>query len=371
MKIHRGVQIILIAAIMSFLSGCHVGRYITWNTADIKDHLRFPAYNIPPSPSPYHFSVADSQLAPSIPDTMKDASRYSSFDELLEKNHTLSFIVIRNDSILYEKYFNGAGAETRMTGFSVAKSFVSALAGIAAGEGYFSTAQPVTDFLSGFRHKGFDKVTINNLLNMRSGIRFSETYYNPFGHAARFYYGRNLERYAYGLRVAKEPGTKYHYNSANPLILAMIIEKTTGKKFTDYFGEKLWSRIGTEYEASWNYDSRKHGMVKAFCCINASSRDFARFGRLYLNGGNWEGEQVIPADWVDHSMRIHNDSRDSEDYPYTYYWRVLENGRVFAKGILGQYIFLDPDKKIIIVRFGSKRGHVHWSKLIEAVADQY
>ena len=356
---------------MIFLSGCHVGRYIIWNKADINDHLRFPAYTIPASPDAFYFHENTGMRPPVIPDTIKHTQKYESFDDLLVKNHTTSFMVIRNDSILYERYFNGAGPDTTVTSFSIAKAFVSAITGIAVGEGYFNVQQPVTDFLSDFRHPGFDKVTIQNLLNMRSGIRFSETYYNPFGHAAKFYYGLNLRKYAYGLKVTKTPGTVYHYNSANPLILAMIIEKVTGLKFTDYFAEKLWQKIGTEHDAAWSYDSEKHGMVKAFCCINATTRDFAKFGRLYLNGGKWEGEQVIPASWVDYSMQIHNDSRDSEDYPYTYYWRVLENGRVFAKGILGQYIFLDPEKNIIILRFGSKRGDIHWSKLIEAVADQY
>ena len=167
------------------------------------------------------------------------------------------------------------------------------------------------------------------------------------------------------------PGEKYYYNSANPLILAMIIEETTGKKFTEYFEEKIWSRFGAEYDASWNYDSEEHGMAKAFCCINASARDFARFGSLYLNKGKANEQTIIPSDWVDHTLNIHNDSRDLEDYPYTYYWRVLENGQAFAKGILGQYIFLDPSKNLVIVRFGSKQGGVSWSKLGSELAKQF
>jgi CubicO group peptidase (beta-lactamase class C family) len=124
-------------------------------------------------------------------------------------------------------------------------------------------------------------------------------------------------------------------------------------------------------EATWNYDSEEHGMVKAFCCLNATARDFAKFGRLYLNHGKWEGKQVVPEDWVKYSMGIHNDSKDLEGYPYTYFWRVLDNGCVFAKGILGQYIFLDPSKDLIILRFGTKRGKVHWSAFIEETASRY
>ena len=357
---------------MTFLSGCHVGRYVSLNTADTKDHKRFPYYTINNSAPVFNFIDAQTELAPEKNDNFDPKSKYEDFDQLLEDNHTSSFIVIRNDSILYERYFNGANPSTIMPSFSIAKAFVSATTGAAVDDGYIKNIdQVVTDFITGFKHPGFEKMTIENLLNMRSGIKFSETYYNPFGHAAKFYYGKNLQKYVYKLKVNKTPGSEYHYNSANPLVLAMIIEKATGKKFTEYFEEKIWSKIGTEYPATWNYDSEKHGMVKAFCCINAVPRDFAKLGRLYLNKGNWEGEQVISEDWIAHSMHIYNDSRDSEDYPYTYFWRVLDNGTVFAKGILGQYIFLDPSKNLIIVRFGKKRGNIHWSALIEEVASQY
>jgi len=357
---------------MSFLSGCHVGRYFSLNTADTKDHQRFPYYTINNSSPVFNFSQAEKELVPDIPKDHDPKAKYSDFDQLLEENKTSAFIVIRNDSILYERYFMGVHADTIMPSFSIAKAFVSATTGVAVKEGLIKDVnQPVTDFLQGFKHDGFDKVSIQNLLNMRSGIKFSETYYNPFGHAAKFYYGKNLEKYVYKLKFNETPGTVYYYNSANPLILAMIIEKTSGMRFTEYFEEKIWSKIGAEYPATWNFDSEKHGMVKAFCCINAAPRDFAKFARLYLNKGRLNDEQIIPEEWVTNSFEINNDSRDSEDYPYTYFWRVLDNGTVFAKGILGQYIFLDPSKNLIIVRFGKNRGDLHWSKLIEEVSAQY
>ncbi len=356
---------------MTFLSGCHVGRNVFWNTADTKDQERFPAYTIENSPPVFNF-IESEELIPSIPDGLDEKGKYEGFDQFLEDNHTLGFMVIRNDSILYERYFNGAERSSRLTGFSVAKTFVSALTGIAIEEGYIkSVDDPITDYLSGFKHDGFDQVSIKNLLNMRSGIKFSESYYNPFGHAAKFYYGKDLQKYVFKLKVNKTPGTEYYYNSANTLILAMIIEKLTGKKFTEYFSEKIWQPLGMEHTATWSVDSDEHGMVKAFCCLNANAVDFAKFGRLYLNHGNWNGTQVIPREWVDYSMGIHNDSHDLEGYPYTYYWRVLDNGCVFAKGILGQYIYLDPAKDIIILRFGTKRGKIHWSALIEEISTQY
>lgn len=363
--------IILTMAALSLLSGCHVGRYFTRTTADTKDQARFPAYTINNAAPAFSFLEAENQQIPKIPKEISK-KKYTNFNELAEDNGTFAFLVIRNDSLLYESYFNDASRSDRMAGFSIAKTFVSAVTGVAIDDGLIqSVDQPVTDFLTGFKHPGFENVTLKNLLNMRSGIKFNETYYNPFSDAAKFYYGNNLEKYVYKLKVNKPPGIEYYYNSANTLILAMVIEKVTGKKFTEYFQEKIWSKIGMEYPATWNYDSEKHGMVKAFCCLNASAIDFAKFGRLYLNNGSYNGEQILPEAWVDYSMKIHNESKDSEDYPYTYFWRVLENGAVFAKGILGQYIYLDPSKNLIIVRFGKKRGKVHWSALIEEIAKQY
>jgi CubicO group peptidase (beta-lactamase class C family) len=368
----RRYQLILILAVMSFLSGCHAGRFLFWNTADTKDQFRFPAYTVENAGPVYNFKESNREIPPVLTESIKKEHKYDEFDEFLEAKHTLAFIVIKNDTILYERYLNGVKKESQLTGFSIAKAFVSALTGMAIEEGYIkSLDDPVTNYLDGFKNKGFDKVTIRNLLNMRSGIKFSETYYNPFGHAAKFYYGRNLEKYVYKLKVTRQPGTEYYYNSANTLILAMIIEKTTGKKFTEYFSEKIWQPLGMEEKATWSYDSEKHGMVKAFCCLNGVARDFAKFGQLYLNHGMWNGKQLLAPEWIEHSMGIHNDSKDLEGYPYTFFWRVLDNGCMFAKGILGQYIFLDPSKDLIIVRFGNKRGNVHWSALIDEIAGQY
>ena len=167
---------------MTFLSGCHVGRYFTLTTADTKDHQRFPYYTINNSAPVFNFIEPQAHQMPDKPDQFDPKKKYEDLDDLLGSNHTSSFIVIRNDSILYERYFNGAGPSTIMPSFSIAKAFVSAV-----DDGYIKDVnQPVTDFLTEFKHPGFEKVTIENLLNMRSGIKFSETYYNPFGHAAKF-----------------------------------------------------------------------------------------------------------------------------------------------------------------------------------------
>jgi len=364
--------IVLTMAILTLFSSCHVGRYFYRNVADTGDHKRFPAYTVKCAPPVFNFAKASDEQPPILPEAYNAKGKYTDFTDFLEEHKNLSFLLIRKDSILYERYFDGYDRVSITPGFSLAKIFVSALIGIAVQEGYIqSVDQTVSDFLPEMKDPGFKNVTIENLLNMRAGIKFSETYFNPFGHAAKFYYGNNLSKYVYNLKVNKTPGAEYHYCSANTEILAMIIERTTGKSFTAYFEEKIWSRLGMEFDATWNYDSEKHGMVKAFCCLNACPEDFAKFGRLYLNNGNWEGKQIVPEAWVKHSMSIHNDSRDSQNYPYSYFWRVLESGSVFGKGILGQYIYLNTARNLIIVKFGKKDAGINWPELFEEIAKQY
>ena len=115
-----------------------------------------------------------------------------------------------------------------------------------------------------------------------------------------------------------------------------------------------------EADATWNMDSRKHGQTKAFCCINAHPLDFAKFGSMYLHMGKWNGKQIIPESWIRESIRITNDSRDSQGYPYHYQWRILEDGSYFAKGVLGQYIYIVPAKNLVILRFGKDTAKIDW-----------
>jgi CubicO group peptidase (beta-lactamase class C family) len=206
---------------------------------------------------------------------------------------------------------------------------------------------------------------------MRSGIEFRENYVNPVSHVAKYYYGRNLLKYTYNLKIKDPPGEKYDYASCNSQILALILEKTTGMSLPKYLEEKLWSKMGTAYDASWNLDSKKHRTVKAFCCLNARLHDFAKFGRLYLNQGRWNGTQLIPKNWIAESLEIRNDSRDDDGFPYTYFWRVLDNGSFFAKGIKGQYIYIHPAKELIILRFGHSYDDVDWVSLFDHIGSQF
>ncbi len=237
-------------------------------------------------------------------------------------------------------------------------------------EGYiYSASQSITFFLKELPPK-FDPVTIEDLLNMRSGIDYDEGYTNPFADMPKFYYGTDLLSYIKKLKVKGPPDQEYDYISVNTILLGLIVERATNTRLNVYLQEKIWKPLGMESDASWSVDSYEHKVFKANCCINAVARDYVRFGLLYLNRGKWNGEQIVPAKWVDRSLSIINDSRDSQGYPYTYQWRVLQNGAFFAKGILGQYIIVIPDRDLVFVRLGKKVAATDWMELCLQLSEQ-
>jgi CubicO group peptidase (beta-lactamase class C family) len=353
------------------LCSCHVARYFTWNFADVKDQHRFASIPVQTGETTFNFTDAGQNIPLIVPPKYDPDREREDLAEFLSDNKTLAFLVIRRDTLLYEKYFDGYDDSSSFTSFSISKAFVSALTGIAIAEGYIKDVhQPVTDFIPELTRPGFEKITLEHLLNMRSGIRFGEGYMNPFGEMARYYYGRDLSRYITKLKIRQEPDVAYDYISANTLLLGLAVERATGRKLNTYLEEKLWKPLGMEHSAAWNVDSRKHGTIKMFCCLNAIARDFARFGRLYLRNGNWEGVQVVPEAWVTASTRVMNDSQDSQGYPYTYCWRVVNDHVFFAKGILGQYLYIDREKELVMVRLGKKYAGIDWADFCQALSGQ-
>lgn len=340
------------------LTSCQVGRYVFYNFADINDHKKFPKRNLKESKEPFMFhQVENSPFKGEF--TYKEKN--IKLDDFLAKNKTVSFLVIRNDSILYENYFKGYDKNDVVPSFSMAKSITSALIGCAIEDGkIISVDDPIVIYLPELKNRGFDNVKIYHLLQMTSGLDFNESYHNPFGDAAEFYYGTNLRKSIAKMKTKSEPGIKFEYQSGNTQLLGLILERSLkDQTVTEYLQEKIWTPLGMETPASWSIDRRINGLEKTFCCINATARDFAKFGRLYLNKGYWNGSPVIPYNWVVNSTQPDKDNV-SPDY-YQYQWWFPNPGKDFlAQGILGQFIYVNPSKNLIIVRQGSDYGNVSW-----------
>ncbi|OIP02448.1 MAG: hypothetical protein AUJ97_05900 [Bacteroidetes bacterium CG2_30_32_10] len=347
-------------------SSCHVARFFYYNAADMNDYKKFPSKEIKTSTTVYKFAESPNLKNINIPQEITSL-KFTDFNDFLVKSKTLSLLVIKNDTIYYEKYLSDKTEESIFTSFSVSKSFVSALIGIAIGEGYIKNVnEPITNYIDYFTDKRFNNITIEHLLNMKSGIYFNENYFNPFGDIAKYYYGTNLKKYLKKLTIKEKPGVNYDYLSVNTLLLSQILEKATGKKTSDYLQEKIWKPLGMEWDASWSVDSKKNQTIKAFCGLNSHTRDYAKFGRLYLNNGNWNGKQIIPNNWIKNSITYSKDS--TQKVYYNYQWRVCNLGDFYAQGVLGQYIYVYPEKNIIIVRNGSNYGIKNWLDVFRYIA---
>jgi CubicO group peptidase (beta-lactamase class C family) len=205
---------------------------------------------------------------------------------------------------------------------------------------------------------------------MTSGLKFNEGYFNPFGKVAIFYYGTKLRNATERLKLETTPGTKFAYKSGNTQVLGHILDKVLeDKTITQYFYEKIWDPLKMEYDGSWSIDRKKNGMEKTFCCVNARARDFAKIGRLYLNKGNWNGKQLVSEKWVEESTKI--DTTDASANYYQYQWWIpSHDGDFIANGILGQYIYVNPNKNLIIVRLGKKTGDVKWWSFFRFLANK-
>lgn len=285
----------------------------------------------------------------------------ASLEAKFKEMGTIAYVIIKEDSLVHERYWDGYNENSVTNSFSMAKTFVSILTGIAIKDRHIkSVDQPVGDFLPQFKEGDNSKITIKHLLTMSSGIDFDEDYVSPFAYPAEAYYGDDLEELTYKYKAIKEPGKTFEYLSGNTALLAFVLKKATGKNLTDYASEKLWKPIGAKNSAFWSLD-HENGVEKAYCCFNSNALDFARIGQLYLNKGNWKGNQIVPEDYAAESVKPAQilDVTGQPNVKYGYKWWLLPDYKSFnifyARGILGQYIIVIPEKKMVIVRLGKKR----------------
>lgn len=274
-----------------------------------------------------------------------------SLEVLHQKYKTVAFLIIKNDSIWHEQYFEGYTQKSLSNSFSMAKTYVSALLGKAITDGYIKDLQqPVGDFFPEFSKGLAAKLTVGDLGSMASGLDWNEDYYNPFSITTKAYFDAPLQEIILNLKVTDPPGKKYEYKSGNTQLLAMVIEKATGKTLSEYLSQSLWEPLGCEYDALWQLDD-KEGTEKAYCCIASNARDFARLGKLYKDFGQWHGKQLLDSAYVAKSIQPR--FSDSPQYGYGMWLLNYKNKSFFMmRGHLGQYVIVDPKNNVIIVRLG-------------------
>lgn len=350
------------------LTSCKVSRFIFYNYADINDHKIFPVRSVEKSDSTFYFKIAKN---PKVPKNIAIDGKETSFEDFIQKNKSVAFLIIQNDSIHYEQYWQDYNPSSIVPSFSVAKSITSALIGFALDDGVIqSVDEPITNYIPELRAE-FEDVSIEHLLQMTSGLKFNEGYYNPFGHVATYYYGTNLRRQIPKLKLKREPGETFEYVSGNTQLLGLVLERAlNGQSISSYLEEKIWKPLGMEFDASWSLDRKKDGLEKTFCCVNATARDYAKFGRLFLQKGNWNGKQLLSEDWVERSTKIDTTNGSANFYQYQW-WLPTSSGDFLAQGILGQYIYVYPEKNLIIVRLGKSENDQDWQEILASLGQAY
>lgn len=286
--------------------------------------------------------------------------------EYMEKYQSVAFLVIQNDSILYEEYWDSWEKDSYSNVFSVTKSIVSLLMGIAIDEGYIkSIDESIAKYLPAFDREPENKITIKNLLTMSSGLSWDEAYSSLFSVTTQGYYGDKIKETVMNLHTIAEPGKQFIYRSGDTQLLSFIIEKATGKTIAKYAEEKLWKPMQASMPALWSKD-KKDGDEKAFCCFNTNARDIARVGRLILNKGKWNGKQLVPEKYITEATTpasfLENEygSGPLDYYGYQIWVHKYKGQNIpYLRGHLGQYIYAIPDKNAIVVRLGHHKDPRH------------
>ena len=325
------------------------------------------------SEKPFVFEKEDFEL----PDSYEFEGEQLNLLEGLDHFHTDGLIILHDGKMLFEKYWNGNTKDSKHIAFSVSKSYLSALFGIAIEEGLIKSIDDnVSIYLDDFEGTGYEDVKIKNLLQMSSGIEFNEDYADPNSDINRFARatakGSSFRDFAKTLKNGKKQGTYNHYVSLDTQVLGMILESVTDMPLREYLYKRIWSKIGTESGAYYIAD--KTGTDMALGGLNATLRDFSKFGQLYLNEGSWDGEQIVPKSWVvkshtpdaPHLMPNAGDLSSSE-WGYGYQWWIPGDPLTdyTAHGIFNQFIYVDPVSNVVIAKTSSNhrfRSEKEYSK---------
>jgi CubicO group peptidase (beta-lactamase class C family) len=382
---------VLVAVACLVLSPGAALRALVWGDVDVDDYLKFPSR--PLNAPARAFRFGEGCDGSKVTELLEADPRVGDLQSFLESTQTQSFLVIQDDCLLYEGYFNGSVRDSIVTSFSVAKSFVSALVGIAIDEGWIGGVDdPITDYLPELLERDplFAGISIRDLLLMSSGLRYADRI--PYGDDVRTYYHPNLRSQALTMtEIVGPPGEFFLYNNYHPLLLGMILERSTGMPVATYLEQKLWQPLGMEFDGSWSLDSSTSGFEKMESGINGRAIDFAKFARLFLNHGDWQGTEIVPAAWVEESLGEDPARRRPDYYPdefgqhlfhaaqggyYKYMWYGLDREGLpddfFATGNKGQFLYVSPSRNLIVVRngkdYGPGLGTFDWVDLLYELA---
>lgn len=343
---------ILIAVALFFALPKYIQMGLVHNFANVDDYKLFPSHAMARSSQPRPWEAA--------PGYNKRSPEQDLLD-LMEARKTCAFVVLQNGRISYERYWEGYTKETISGSFSMAKTVNALLIGKLIEEGRIgSVNDDVKQYVPELRLVPDGKLSIRDVLTMSAAFDWVESYWNIFSLTAESYYGDDLELLTSNLELRESgTGSVWDYQSCCTQVLGFIIRNTSGKPVAEYAREKLWQPLGAEHDALWSIDNEK-GIEKSFCCINATARDFARLGQMVLQHGKWDSVQVIDSAWIAQMTTPALDLKDANGNSVDWYgyqmWMINYKGLQipYFRGILGQFIFVIPEKNAVVVRLGKK-----------------
>ena len=358
-RFFRTIRNLIIFAIVFYLALFTFTKVIRYPDPIATIKLGLAPASKTPTLMPWHeikASLNPIQLPPGSEEMPKSVifdSQEISFNDFLEESKTNSFLVIRNGVLTYEWYKEGFSAQTQFPSYSVAKTMTSILIGRLITEKKISESDLFVDYFPELKNgSSFDQITIRSLLDMQSGVGVSDDYpTGPQGWGvaiAQMYATTDIDWFLKNNRkMAFDPGSSSEYRSVDTQMLGMIIKKITGERVADYFQKEVWEKIGSEFPATWNVD-RVGGTEKTFCCFNASARDYARVGLLFINGGYSGSVEVIENSWLE---RMTNPvTKLDNDWGYAAQtWHPFPEVSM-ALGLHGQFIFTDRSSRTVIIK---------------------
>ena len=340
-------------AVLGCLEGCLPGKTVLHNFADLDDHKIFANRAVAPPAAASTLSRASHLGAPLarlvVPD--ENGARMP-LEDYLDETRTVAFLVLRGEHIVYERYARGYDEHSLINSFSIAKAIVATLVGIALAEGRIATLDAaVADLRPDLAGTPYGAVSLMKLLTMTSGMADPPAIVPG---RAQYYYGEDLHEVVSRAGPSRPAGASWRYSEADVQVLAYVLEAAVGKRLSSYLEEKLWVPLGMEAGALWSLD-REEGMEKAFCCVSARARDFARFGLLYARGGRWNGRQILPADWA--ALAVLPAVSISCGYRHRHLWWIPpgDAGDFLAYGHDGQYLYVNPRYGVVIVKFSETK----------------
>lgn len=349
-----GARILLLFITCLGLSACSAS-----NILSVFDALDGYAANVNPIQASNPAPIGTALNANALPTTYSYGGKDKSLSSFLRTTGTASFVVIHNGQVVHENYYLGKSENSRFTSWSVAKSFASALIGIAIQEGHIqSVTDPIINYVPEIAGTAYAATTIEDVLEMASGVRFDETYFigTDVANLQLAISDKFMDEIVKYTETDNTPGTFNRYKSLDTLVLGLLIRNATGQSVASYLEAKIWGPAGMTNDAHWLADA--DGLEATYCCIKATTRDFAKLGLIYLNNGFYNGQQIVPAPWIAESLDFNEphllpgDNPNSDyDWGYGYQWWFRDEGNDYsAVGIFNQFVYINPDANVVIAK---------------------